>query len=203
MEFKQIPIAQAYEVSVCGTVVRRMCNQKPVKQSIQKVKGKPSGYYYCTLLWDIDNTYLFPPKRIAVHRLVALAWLDEPNELQVWVNHKDGVKGNNHYTNLEWTTISENIQHAFDTGLHKIYKGSEHWRYGKKVGVETKKKMSEAKQGAAHPKFKGYYFVNFKRYESALQAAKETNTYEAKTISKICKSGKMRLQGWYFLPIDK
>jgi uncharacterized protein (DUF433 family) len=41
------------------------------------------------------------------------------------VNHIDGVKLNNHYTNLEWATSSENIQHSFDTGLNRGTRGQD------------------------------------------------------------------------------
>lgn len=58
-------------------------------------------------------------KNLYVHRLVAEAFCDNPDNL-CEVNHKDGNKWNNNYTNLEWVTKSENAQHAFDMGLRTI-----------------------------------------------------------------------------------
>lgn len=46
-----------------------------------------------------------------VHRLVAMAYIPNPNDLPQ-VNHKNLDKNNNDVTNLEWVTASENVLHA-------------------------------------------------------------------------------------------
>lgn len=57
-------------------------------------------------------------KMLRVHRLIATAFIPNPNNLPE-VNHKDGNKQNNEISNLEWVTRSENVQHAYQTGLAK------------------------------------------------------------------------------------
>ncbi len=57
-----------------------------------------------------------------VHRLVALAFIPNP-ENKATVNHINGIKTDNRPCNLEWATIQENTQHAFDTGLKVALKG--------------------------------------------------------------------------------
>lgn len=46
-----------------------------------------------------------------IHRLVALAWVPNPDNLPQ-INHKDEDKTNNHYTNLEWCDIKYNINYG-------------------------------------------------------------------------------------------
>ena len=56
-------------------------------------------------------------KQMTVHRLVAKAFIPNP-ENKLEINHKDGCKSNNCVDNLEWTSRSENLKHAFKLGLN-------------------------------------------------------------------------------------
>ena len=55
----------------------------------------------------------------SVHRMVAETWIPNPNHYRD-VNHINGDKDDNRVENLEWVTHSENLRHAFRTGLKKV-----------------------------------------------------------------------------------
>lgn len=69
------------------------------------------GYAVCSF-WCDGKT-----KRYRVHRVMMMAFYPIENPEDFVVNHKDGNKGNNNLDNLEWTTISGNLIHAFRLGL--------------------------------------------------------------------------------------
>lgn len=79
---------------------QRFVNGKIIKQFISKC-----GYLRVGL--TIKNHC---SKTVLVHRLVALAFLDNPNNYPC-VNHKDENKQNNHVNNLEWCTYSYNLNY--------------------------------------------------------------------------------------------
>lgn len=59
-------------------------------------------------------------KICTVHRLVASAFIDNPNNYRE-VNHKDGNKSNNSIENLEWVKHSDNIKHSYRELKQKRY----------------------------------------------------------------------------------
>lgn len=77
-----------------------------------------SGYLGVTVNYE-RKSY-----RLRTHRCVAEEFVTG-NFPGAVVNHKDGIKHNNNIQNLEWTTSSENIQHAYDIGLRDAKFGIE------------------------------------------------------------------------------
>jgi hypothetical protein len=87
------------------TVIRGRNAFQTIQERILKVRKSKYGY-----LWvGLHNGRL---KNFAVHCLVAKTFIPNPENKRT-INHKDGNKLNNHVSNLEWATYSENHLHAF------------------------------------------------------------------------------------------
>ena len=78
---------------------------------ISVVKNKRHNGYVEVTLWKNNKR-----KTFRLHRLVAIAFIPNPNNLPE-VNHKNGDKSDNRVSNLEWVSPSENVKHAYSTGL--------------------------------------------------------------------------------------
>lgn len=74
--------------------------------------SKHSGYVVTKLRDDTKNNV-----PLFIHRIVCATFNGPAPEGKNLVNHKDGNKSNNCFSNLEWCTASENVQHAHDNGL--------------------------------------------------------------------------------------
>lgn len=70
-------------------------------------------------------------RAISVHRIVALAFVYNPNPKEkIEVNHIDFDRTNSHYTNLEWVTHAENIAHSAKNGRYVGKFGKDNPNYG-------------------------------------------------------------------------
>ena len=107
-EWKQINNYDNYEVSNLGNV-RNSKTGRMLKLTCR-------GGYLFTGLCKNSNTKTCP-----VHRLVALAFIDNP-ENKPQVNHIDKNRLNNNISNLEWITQKENTIHGCGRKIAKINK---------------------------------------------------------------------------------
>ena len=115
-EWKDIPNYEGlYQISNLGNIKRKKDNY------IFKKNKNNGGYRIVTLTKNKIE------KNVSVHRLVAQAFIPNPNNLPQ-INHIDGNKMNNNVNNLEWCTQSENMKHAYINNL-EVQKGKKIIQY--------------------------------------------------------------------------
>jgi hypothetical protein len=102
-----------YDVSNYGRVkslcrVVKFGNRCPrvVDEKILK-RNNSNGYLTISLARDGKKLTAM------IHSLVAKAFINNPDS-KPHVNHKDGIRWNNFYKNLEWVTCSENVLHSYN-----------------------------------------------------------------------------------------
>ena len=103
VEWRTIPQYPNYRVSTDGDIENVL--------SGKRLKPARHGGYHGVVLCDETGHHYN-----SVHRIVASTFIPNP-EGKSEVNHKDGNKRNNRLDNLEWATRSENMKHAYKSGL--------------------------------------------------------------------------------------
>ena len=93
-----------YEVSDLGRV-KSLNYNRTGKEKILKLLNHRGGYLQVTLCKDGHV------KNMLVHRLVAQAFIPNPDNLET-INHKDEVKTNNVASNLEWMSPKDNCNYG-------------------------------------------------------------------------------------------
>lgn len=185
LKIKDIKKFKDYTIDTEGNIYSKK-KHKYLKQTINK-------YGYCKVTLQKDKY----KKMYSVHRLVAEAFIPNPNNLPQ-VNHKDGNKQNNRMENLEWCTAKHNMNEAVKIGLFdnckKIQKEnavkSNLNKYHVLANEVTKKKVAQYD--------KQNNLLN--TYESISEASRKTGI----TITNISYSanGKRKTAGgfiWHFV----
>lgn len=115
-EWRDIENFTSHQVSNLGRIKRKSrisINRNRIhslKEKILITSKSYHGYFKVSLMCDGRQEF------IRVHRLVAKAFIINPDG-KATVNHKNGIKSDNRVENLEWCTQSENLKHAWRTGL--------------------------------------------------------------------------------------
>lgn len=171
-QWKRIDLYPDYLISPKGDIYS-LKKRRLLKQKIQ------SNGYYAVCVFDKYGK----EKTVLVHRLVAMAYIPNP-ENKPQINHIDGNKQNNHVSNLEWVTGSENQKHAYRNGLNKF----------DEVDWENLKKLHEKRK---KPVVKIDRFTNkiLAKYESIKEAG-EKNSIDYKQIHATCKGKQPTAHGF-------
>ena len=168
-----------YQVSNYGRVkhlnaiVTTCSGTKTTKERVLTPHIQNSGYLMVDLYKDNKR------KNMLVHRLVAMAFVPNPNCLKV-VNHKDSTRTNCHAENLEWCTMSYNHKYSYDNNNRRQYMN---WKSGKD-NANSKPVFANDKNGK---------FVF--RFDSIAEAERKTGILNNGIVQ--CLKGRSKTAGGY------
>ena len=113
--WKPVSGFENYQISNFGRIKNTVFrNRHTIKLKERMLTPSQNGKGYMFVYLSKNGK----PKMKTIHRLVAEAFIENPNSYPV-INHKDGNKENNFVDNLEWCTVQYNAEHSHRLGLQK------------------------------------------------------------------------------------
>lgn len=164
-----------YEVSDSGLIKSLQRGERLLKLT----KTNKNGYFKVDLYNRGKN------KQLLVHRIVAEAFIPNPNNLPV-VNHKDENKLNNSVDNLEWVTYKDNTNYGTATQRRIAHTDYSKPIYAHNARINGKKVCRSVVQLTLDG-------LLIKIYESAAEAFRTTNV---RHITECC-TGQRKSAGGY------
>lgn len=170
-----------YQVSNCGRV------KGP--KGLRKLKLNKQGYPVTILYNKYDR------KDVAVHRLVAMAFIDN-TENKPCVDHIDTNKLNNCVDNLRWVTFKENANNPLTLKhLSASLMGDKNGMFGKHHTQESLNKISQRSKGGNNPSAHRVYQYDLnlnliKEYDCCADAARDNGIKWGVTISAYARGDK-------------
>lgn len=194
-----------YSVNHLGEVFNNKTGRK-LKHTVKKG--------YCSVYLYNENGR----KCFLIHRLVATAFIPNPNNLPE-VNHKDENPSNNNVENLEWCSPTYNCNYG--THCEKIrqrmlsdnhFKSKSHTseskakmslaKKGKPLSEEHKLKIGESNKGKGGPGKPVYCVELNKSFDSAIEAERQTGVPNSNIIA-VCKGKRKTANKYHWKYIKK
>jgi hypothetical protein len=203
--WKDIPDYPNYQVSNYGrikslerTIIYKDGSKHLYKEKILKPSNDKDGYLLIGLHKD-NKCQVF-----RVHRLVALAFIPNPENLPI-INHKNEIKTDNRVENLEFCSARYNVTYndahiKRGENLKGKFKGENNPFYGKHHTDESKKKIGKAHKGRISPNRKPILqytldMVLIRDWDSATTASKELNI-NLGHITECCRGERNKCGGF-------
>ncbi|MCL2215777.1 MAG: NUMOD4 domain-containing protein [Defluviitaleaceae bacterium] len=176
--WREIPGYENYAVSNLGRIknIKPYLSKPGAKNRLLKPQEDKDGYFRVELCAKSKK------KKYKVHRLVALAFLENPKSLPQ-INHKDECKQNNNVDNLEWCT--EQYNKTYKNLHYRTAKKRDYTKVIPKVIAKTKKRVNMFSMDG----------IFIRTYESQHEAGRQMGISN-KSINSCCR-GKARAAGGY------
>lgn len=175
-------------ISRSGKIHKRAIKGQIIKPNV----GKSNSYQYISLS-KIGQKL----KRARVHKIVALAFLPNPNEYKM-INHKDGNTLNNSVENLEWCTASYNntyngaVEKRMATRMARYPKGTDKSLALKSQATKNRRGSRGAEIRVAQYTLDGELI---KVYQSAVYAGRELGIWPQNI--RTCLYGRYKTSGGF------